>query len=971
MAEEFRFGVLGPVVMWRGGAEVRFGSTKHQRLMAALLLHVNERVQRQKIIDTVWEGEPPRSAVNLVQKYVGDVRRAFGDSGPQLRSIGTGYRLDLPAAQLDSAVFCDLLSQTGAGQLADTELRLRRALALWRGPAFEGIDAEPIRTERARLTELRHTAREDLVEIVLAGGDHDAAAAELAMLTAAEPLRERLRELQMLALYRQGRRADALAVFTSVRGHLADELGIDPGPGLRRRYEQILRDDPALEPADGGPPEPALPVRQLPLDVADFVGRAEPLDEVGRLLTAAAGTGPKVVVVVGGPGVGKSSLVLHAAHRVADAFPDGQLYFDLAATSERSQEPAQLLAEALRALSVIGRAIPDGLPERAALYRSLLADRRMLVVLDDAGHADQVRPLLPAAGGCAVLITSRARHTHLPGARHIDLDVLIPAEAWELFTGIVGAERVAAEPAEARAILGCCGNLPLAIRIAGAKLAGRPGWSLRVLRERLEDESRRPAELRIGDLGVRASVELSLRLLPAEAARAFALLGLLGAHTLPGWVLGPLLDRPDADDVLDTLVDASLLRLTSTDAIGQPRYRLHDLIRTCAVDVAARISPAEQRAAIGRVLATWLDLLERASDRLPAGLLRPKPGTAPRWALPSDVVARLVADPFGWFDSERENLVGAISLAANWELDETAWELAAGAVSYHDHRCLYQDWQHGHRIALDAVRAAGNLRGEAALQRGLAQLHIYRDEFDEATTALEQSQALSELVQDWLGRAQAVSMLGTVSHMLGNYGEAIMRIEVALATVSAEGERQLEAQLCAGMATMLLAKGDVDQAASWFTTALRLAEALDDPHRLAVVRRRLSRLHDRRGDRRAALKCLRQALDTFEALDDERCAAYTLMEIGRVHVGQHAQQPARVALERAAAVFHRHGDRQDEAQCWQLLGDLDVAVGTSDSARDHLGRALRLWRAIGDVKQTGQVIVTLRRLAIGGVWQPT
>ncbi|MFC0541540.1 AfsR/SARP family transcriptional regulator [Kutzneria chonburiensis] len=969
MTEGFRFGVLGPVVMWRGTTEVRFGSAKHQRLLAALLLHVNERVERQKIIDTVWEGEPPRSAVNLVQKYVGDLRRAFGATGPQLRSIGTGYRLDLPPHDLDSAVFGGLINQADAGQQA--EQRLRDALALWRGPAYDGIDAEPIRTERARLTELRHTAREDLVEAVLDRGDHDTAAAELAMLTSAEPLRERLRELQMLALYRQGRRADALAVFTSIRAQLADELGIDPGPGLRRRYEQILRDDPALEPGNGVKPEPALPVRQLPLDVADFVGRAEPLDEVGRLLTASSGSGPKVVVVVGGPGVGKSSLVLRAAHHVSDAFPDGQLYFDLAATSERSQEPAQLLAEALRALSVIGRAIPDGLPERAALYRSLLADRRMLVVLDDAGHADQIRPLLPAAGGCAVLVTSRARHTHLPGARHIDLDVLGPAEAWELFTGIVGADRVAAEPAEARAILDCCGNLPLAIRIAGAKLAGRPGWSLRVLRERLEDESRRPAELRIGDLGVRASVELSLRLLPAEAVRAFALLGLLGAHTVPGWVLGPLLGRPDADDVLDTLVDASLVRLISTDAIGQPRYRLHDLIRTCAVDVAARIPVAEQREAIGRVLGAWLDLVERASDRLPAGLLRPKPGTAPRWPLPDDVAARLVADAFGWFDAERENLVGAISLAANWQLAETAWELAVGAVTYQDHRCLYQDWQHGHRIALDAVRAAGNFRGEAALLRGLAQLHIYRDEFDEATAALEASDELCERVQDRLGKAQSVSMLGTVNHMLGNYGEAVTYIELALAIASAEEDRHLEAQLCGAMATMRLAQGDLNQAAVWFDTALRRAEALDDPHRLAVMRRRVNRLHDRLGNPRAALKSLRQALDTFEELEDERCAAYTLMEIGRVHAGQHEQQPARTALERAAAVFHRHGDRQDEAQCWQLLGDLDAAVGTSDSARDYLARALRLWRAIGDVQATGRVIVTLRRLTIGVVAQPT
>ena len=969
-----RFGVLGPVAMWRGAAEVRVGSAKHHRLLAVLLLHVNERLERQRIIDAVWDGEPARSAVNLVQKYVGDMRRAFGTAGPWLRSIAGGYRLDVPARHLDSALFGELLAEAGtefaAGRLSEAEQRIRSALALWRGPAFDGMDTEAIRTERARLDELRQTAREDLVEIMLARGDHDAAAAELARLTAAEPLRERLCELQMLAMYRQGRRADALAAFTAVRVRLADELGIDPGPGLRHRHEQILRDDPSLEPLAGNEPvSPALPVRQLPLDVADFVGRVEPLDEVRRLLTGPAGRGPKVVVVVGGPGVGKSSLVLHAAHRASAAFPDGQLYFDLAATSDAPQEPAQMLAEALRALSVIGRAIPDSLPERAALYRSLLADRRMLVVLDDAGHADQVRPLLPAADGCAVLITSRTRHTHLPGARYLDLDVLAPAEAWELFTGIVGASRVGAEPVEAGAILGCCGYLPLAIRIAGAKLANRPGWTLRVLRERLDDESRRPAELRIGDLGVRASVELSLRLLPAEAVRALALLGLLGAYTLPGWVLGPLLDRPDAEDVLDTLVDASLVRLTSTDTIGQPRYRLHDLIRTCAVGVAARLPVEDRRAAITRVLAAWLDLTDRGSDRLPAGLLRVTPASAPRWSLPRDVVDRLVADPFGWFDAERETLLGAIRLATDWQLDELAWALVDGTVTYHDHRCLYQDWQHGHRLALDAVRAAGNLRAESALLRGLAQLHIYRDEFDEATRALEQSVALCQRVGDRLGEAQSVAQIGTVSQLLGDYDHAVACIEPALATAAAAGARHLETQLAAAMAAMRLAQGDLDGATSWFDLALRQATALNDPHRLAVVLRRLSRLHDRRGDTAGALDCLRRALDTFEELADERCAAYTLMEVGRVYAGQRDERPARAALERAAEVFHRHGDRQDEATCWQLLGDLDVAAGTVGAAR-YLGRALRLWQAIGDVKQTGRVISTLRGLAISGVPRP-
>lgn len=963
---DLRFGVLGSVAVWRGETDIAIGTAKHVHLLGALLLHPNERVDRDTIIDVVWEGRPPRSAVNLVQKYVGELRQALGAQAGALRSIAGSYRLDVPPTNLDSAVFVELVdrgrAEFAAGHQAAAQEHLRAALALWRGQPFDGMDAQLLGAERARLADARYAAWADLADIMLANGEHEPAAAELARLTAEAPFRERLRELQMLALYRQGRRAEALAVFTSVRARLADELGIDPGLGLRRRYEQILRDDPALEPlAATEPAAEPLPVRQLPFDVPDFVGRAQPLDAISRLL-ADSGGGPQVVVVVGGPGVGKSSLALHAAHLASAGFPDGQLYFNLAGMSESPSQPAQILAEALRALSVAGLAIPDSLAERAALYRSLLADRRMLVVLDDVGSVGQVLPLLPAAGGCAALLTSRALLTELPGARHIDLDVLTDDEAHDLLTGIVGAARVNAEPVAAQQILRRCGNLPLAIRLAGARLVGRPAWPLALLRDRLDDESRRLAELRVGDLGVRASVELSLRTLPPDAAAAFALLGLLGPVGFPGWVLGPLLDRVDADDVLERLVDANLVRLTCTDAVGQPRYRLHDLIRTCAVQTAARIPLARQREALARVLATLLDLAERAAARLPASLFTVPPGPAPRRSLPHPVARRLIADPLGWFDAERENLLDAVKLAADWGLAELAWELAASAVPYLDHKCLYLDWQHSHQLALEAAEAAGNAHGTAVMLRGLGQLHIYRDEFDEATRSLERSLAHSRDRADRFGEALAIAVLGTVSRAQNHYDDALSRVEQALAIATAEGNRQLRAQLSTSLGAIRLSQGQLAAAEPWFGTALAQARDLDDPHRVAVVQRSLSRLHDRRGDHQAALDCLRQALDTFDELADERCAAYTQLEIGRVYAGQGQRARAVRALEHAASVFQRHGDRQDEAKCWQLLGELDAATGTGDQARLHLGRALRLWQATGAVAQTVMVLAALRAL---------
>lgn len=967
-----RFGVLGPLHAQITGRAVRFDGPRQAKMLAALLIDANNIVAMDRLVAVMWDGKAPNTAVRQVQDAVSGLRRnlvACGAPGSLISTRRGGYQIHLAPDQLDLLEFDHerYLAERHTAPF-ETAVALRRALACWRGNALVDISSRVLEIDAARLNEKRAATQKQCLSIELDLGRHREVIDELTALLGEHPYDEQVAEHLIVALYRCRRQGEALQVYERLRRTLADELGVDPTAPLQALHQRILTADPALAapvpasgPSDTPPESPdaaatglamAMPVRQLPFDVPDFVGRAQALAEVAGLLDGSAPNRAPVAVIVGGPGVGKSCLVTHAARLASASFPDGQLYLNLAATSDEPRDPALMLAEVLRALSIAGSAIPNGLSERAALYRSLLADRRMLVVLDDAGHADQVLPLLPGADGCAVLITSRTLLTQLPGARHIDLDVLSPAEARELFTGIVGQRRVEREPAEADAILDCCGNLPLAIRIASAKLTGRPAWSLRVLRERIEDESRRLAELRIGDLSVRASVELSLRLLPADAVRALSLLGLLGAYTLPGWVVGPLLDRSDAEEVLDTLVDASLVRLTATDAIGQPRYRLHDLIRTCAVEIAASLPTTDKRDAIIRVLSTWLDLAERGTDRLPAGLLAAAPGSAPRRSLPDAVVDRLLADPVGWFDAERDTLLGAVKLAVDWGLDELAWELAASPVTYYDHRCLYQDWEHGHRLALDATEAAGNVRGSSVLLRGLGQLHIYRDEFDGATRALESSVELCQDGGDKRGEALSVAMLGTVSRVQDRDNEAVERFEQALAIAVGEGDRHLEAQLSCSMAVMRLMQGELDEAESWFGEALRQARALDDGHRVAVVLRRFSRLHDQRGDPDEALLCLRQALATFEELADERCAAYTLLEVGRVYAGQHDRDRATPALERAADLFHRHGDRQDEAACWQLIGDLDAAAGVHDLARQHRGRALRLWQTIGDINQT-------------------
>jgi len=933
-----RFGVLGPVAAWRGAAPVEVGSGKCLRVLGVLLLHANQRVDREQIIEGAWGGKPPRSAVNLVQKYVGDVRRSLDLDDGSLQTVATGYLLRVAPDQLDSAQFASRLAQAretkSDGDLTAARQHLADAMTLWRGPAFSGIDTPAAATERARLDEYRFGALEDLAELDLLRGEHALAIPELSRLVEEHPYRERARELLMIALYRSGRQGDALAVFHGIQRLLAEELGANPGPGLQRVHAQILRADPALDLVTATGEQ--RPIAQLPADIPDFTGRAGPLGELLDLLTER-----RVVVVVGAPGTGKSALAVRALHHARDAFPDGQLYLDLAGTSNVPRDPAMMLAELLRALGVTDAVMPPGLHERAALYRSRLADRRVLVLLDDAAGAQQVRPLLPPSGGCAVVVTSRHRLADLAGAEHVELDVLSTEDARDLLARIAGAERVEREPESADAIVRLCGHLPLAIRITGAKLAGRRAWTLRVLRDRLEDESQRLRELRVGDLDVRANFDLSLRLLPEEAVQAFRLLGLLGAETLPAWVIGPLLGRPVSHDVLDALVDAYLVRLVTTDRAGQPRYRLHDLLRAYASEGAQDCYPIEERrAAVERVLSAWLALAEQARDLFYPSLFQPTPGRSPRWAPDYTVV-----DPIAWFDAERGTLLRAIELAAEWGLAELAWELAIAAVPYYDHRSLYQDWNRSHRVALEAAAAAGNTHGEAALLQGLGQVHIYLDEMDEARQDLHRCVKLYQATGDRRGEGLALAGLGTVHRVRGELDAALAVDKEALAHLVAAGHRQAEAQIRTAIGIIGFDQG-ADDAGPWIEDGLRIARHLGDRHRQAVILRTLSRFHLGIGDTLAALRDLTEALTIFNEISDERCGAYTDQRLGVIYAELGDRSRADSALQRAAHVFRVNGDRSNEAACWQQLGELERELGDAVAARRHLGLAVVLWRAI-------------------------
>ncbi|MCW2878122.1 MAG: transcriptional regulator, family [Sphaerisporangium sp.] len=994
MVDQPIFNVLGPLDVRLDGQSLRLGGIKPRMLLATLLLHANRVVSTSLLVEVLWPHRRPRSAVENLRTYVSSLRAGLAGGGARttIRARQSGYMIELRPEDLDLLGFEGLVAEArrslAEGRTSEAVDRLSRALALWRGAPLADLPGSSLWDGRlAPLAEARLAAAEDLLAIQVALGQYTSAIGELRGLVVEHPFREGLWQQLMLALHWSGRQAEALRAYTTIRDRLVEELGIEPGAELRRAHaavlaghrhateewsppgegpgagerprvwdpsvagEQAVVRDPSVvreQAAIGHRPRPY----QLPPDVPDFTGRAADVAAlVGALAPDRTDGPPSITVVVGPPGVGKSALAVHCAHVVRAGYPDGQLYLDLAGTSLWPPAPDELLAEALRGLGMPEGAIPDGVHERSALYRSLLAGRDVLVLLDDAASAAQVRPLLPGSG-CSVLVTSRRRITELPGTLQVELDMLAPDEAVALLREIVGAERLNREMDAASAIVRSCGYLPLAIRIAGARLVGRPGWSLRLLERRLDDEARRLSELRVGDLEVRGSVDRSYRLLPDEAARAFRTLGLLGPHSVPAWVVDAALDRHRSDDVVDDLVDANLLRQVGGDPTGGPRYRLHDLIRC---DARERAQADPERHALGRVVGAWLAIAEQATARLPTtmfGLMSP---TAARWEPAEATVGQVTVNPLSWFDAEREALVGTVRLAADAGMADSAWGLAATLVPYFDLRGHYDAWRSTHQIALDAVRAKGDLRGEAALLRGLAQVYLYQDAYAESEEMFQRSYTIFREVGDHRGEAIAICGLGAVDQVRGERIRALRRFQRALGMFLGMGDQAGEAYARQAIGKVCLDSGDLAAASRWLDEALRLARSVGDRHREGCVFNHFGRLHDLAADFDRAMHFQDQALDIFESLGDRHCAAYAMQSLGRRRAVRGERMHASAQLERSRTIFQRLGDRSGEASATRMLGELHRAAGRADLARDYLHHAFTLQREL-----------TQRELSAGG-----
>jgi DNA-binding SARP family transcriptional activator/tetratricopeptide (TPR) repeat protein len=923
------FCLLGPLVVLRGATMVPVQAGKQRAVLAMLLLNANRVVPLEELAETLWGSAPPRSARVTVQNYVVRLRKALGEEGRS--RIGTqprGYVISVAASELDMTRFEVLLgaarqaARDGSWEIAAAQART--ALALWRGEPLADVESELLaRREVPRLADLRLLALETRIDGDLHLGCHAEVIGELRQLAAAHPLREHLHALLMLALHRDGRQAEALAAYQNARRVLLEELGTEPGRELRGLHQQILAADPALDlPAppedDAGPPavsadleqDHAVPTvaivpRQLPAVVRHFTGRQAELAELTALLDTARedGTAVAVAVIDGAPGLGKTALAVNWAHRAAARFPDGQLYVNLQGFDPSGEIvlPGTAIRGFLDAFGIPAERVPASPESQAALYRSLLAGRRVLIVADNARDAGQVRPLLPGSPGCVLLVTSRNRLTGLAageGARLLTLDVLPTTAAQALLASRIGVRRARAEPGAVEQLARLCGRLPLALTVAAALAAARPKMPLAAAAAELADAAGRLKALETGDpvTDIRTVFSWSCQHLEQLPARMFRLLSVHPGPDITVPAAAALLNvtRDSARDALGALAMANLV---GEHVAG--RFALHDLLRAYAAEQAAEHEPAaERRAAIERVLDYYLHTGHAAallldSTRDPISLAEPPPGVTPE---------RLVSSQqaLAWFEAEHRVLIAAIATAEQARFDARAWQLPWTMDSFLNWRGHWLEWAAAQRTALAAATRLGDAVAQATAHNLLAHAHASLGDYAEASAHLTECLSLCRQLGDEIGQARAHQSLGVVAEHKGRPADALGHAQQALALCEATGNQVRLAAALNNLGWCLALTGDYPQAQATCRQAVAL-------HR---------QLGHRRGEANA-----------YDSLGYAEYKLGNLIDAADCH-------------RRALRIAREFGDRHFEAEVRTHLGDVHHAAGDPRQARDYWQQAL-------------------------------
>ena len=995
--QPLRVVLLGPVRAWRGEVELELGAPQRRAVLALLAARANQVVARDELIDGIWGEDLPAQSVNALHVHVARLRavlepdRARRAPSRTLLATQAGYQLRLAPGQLDAAVFAERLAEAraaqAAGDTAETASLFDAALRLWQGIALSGIPGPLAEIVRAGLGEQRLAATEEHVDAILALGRHAEAVQRLVELVGGHPLRERFRAQLMLALYRSGRQAEALAAFADARRVLAGELGIEPGPALRQLHARVLAADPALDGAADGAAGSAAdgaagsaadgaagseaqrtaqsetaerprPVpAQLPADVAAFTGRAGELAALD--LPAAPSPAVAITVVSGTAGVGKTALAVRWARQAAGLFPDGQLYVNLRGYDPgQPVPPGEALAGFLRALGMAGQQIPADDDERAAAYRSLLDGRRVLVLLDNAASVEQVRPLLPGCPSCFVLVTSRdslaglvARH----GARRIDLDVLPQADALGLLRTLIGG-RVDAEPGAAAALAAQCARLPLALRVAAELAAGSQESSLAELAGELADEQRRLDLLDAGGDGrtaIRGVFSWSYRHLPAGAARMFRLAGLHPGADFDASAVAALtaVSATHARDQLVLLARAHLIH-----PVGTGRYGMHDLLRAYACRLAAERGSEQGDApheALTRLYDYYLSAAGNAMDVLVPAEKHYRP-PAPLRAAGTPVPQLSTApEARAWLDAERATLVAVTAHAATHGAPGHSTRLSATLYRYLETGGHYADAITVHGHASRAARLSGDRAAEATALINLGIISWRQGRYPEAIGYQRQAMAVAVATGDRAAEAIALGNLGVVFERQGRYAEASDCQRQALALAGEAGDKTGAARALANLGSIATRQGDCEQAVGWYQQALARFRACGDRNGAASALPDLGIAYQRLGQVEQAIDCFKQALALFREIGDRTGEAEALNGVGEIMLAAGRPQEARAGHAAALTLASQTGDAYEQARAHAGLGAALSACGDVTIGKRHLVRALDGYAEIGAPEPEG------------------
>lgn len=951
-----KFEILGPVRARRDGMVVELGPAKQVAIIVTLLMNADRSVSREELIRAVWAPDDvPPSVDNVIATYIARLRRILEPArrrrapGALIQSTPAGYRMPAQHGRLDVQLFHDLVDEARearrGGDLGAAFAGFDRARGLWRGEPLEGVPGPFALNHRARLDSLRVDTLEERFDVALELGRHAEIVAEAASLAVTYPARERIRAILMLALYRSGRQAEALAVFSDARRTLVSDLGIEPGPELRRLHEWVLRSDPRLELSEprARNSRPATRPGQLPADLCDFTGRVGEIDRISSLLTARQGgsraSGTAVVTVSGAGGMGKTALAVHVGHLLRSAFPDGQLHVDLHGTREQPRRSQHVLRQFIQDL---GAEVPDAIePSRyPALYRTLLSDRRVLILLDDARDAAQVRPLIPGAPGCAVLVTSRSRLSDLSGNETLDLGPLAGDESRMLLERIIGRLYTPGEKEPADSIIEACAGLPLALRIVAVRATGRPSGTLARLADRLGDERRRLRELRVGDLAVEASFQVGYDSLlhsadGPELARAFRLLSALPLPEFDVDTAAAALDRPAvrAEELLEQVSHVHMV-----EPMEGHCFRIHELLRLYGRErCESSESAGEIGAALRRVITRFMQFVVAADS-----LLRPGLGATatPRHSGLTPSFAGC-EEALGWLEQHRRPMVACLLQAGDLAAVSAA-EVAAFTTSlrgFLHRRGYWSDWKQLADVVLKLAADATDPAAEALGRLELGTLHGARHDLQAAVSELRHSSELFEAAGDRPGRSRALNNLGVALTDLHLYVEAAKTLNEGLEIQRSVGDVRGECITLDNLGLLQLRRKNFAEAEENCRTSIARHQTMGTMALADAPLNIMGLVYCETGRYDEAINVQRESIALARSHGNVNREAFALVDAADAYRRAGRARDAIVFAEEAVALRRMMADPYGEGVALSRLGQALLAGGESERAHACWQRA--------------------------------